>query len=175
MEQEDVDKHIQKLAGTYLKDIVSVLICTVDSVDKDNRVFDCTPVNGDANTSIPGVQLCAENNNGFLVFPEVGSTVIVALTTRQTAFLLLPSDITNAQFMDGTFGGMVKVIQLTQKVNALENLINDLVVKFNAHTHITACGAGAGSAAPTLTPATTVIVPTQQSEIENILGNHGNI
>jgi hypothetical protein len=113
--ERDWETMIQKNAGTYLKDIVSILVCTVDSVDKPNRTCDCTPIGGDATTQVPGVQLCAENDNGFLVYPTVGSTVIVALSKRNVAFVVMWSGVDSIQMLDGTFLGIVKVTELVQK------------------------------------------------------------
>lgn len=164
-------KVIQRLAGTYLKDIISIYPCTVDSVDSDNRVCDCTPIGGEADTQLPGVQLCAENNNGLVVFPTVGSTVIVALSTRNTAFILLYSDVDKVQFMDGSYDGIVKVIDLTTKLNNLENAFNDHITAYNEHTHI---GVTVGSGVTGITtPDTTHLTPTTQNEIENNLITHG--
>lgn len=174
---KQIEESIQKLAGTYLKDIVQIFLCTVDSVDQGNRQCDCTPIGSDSTTSLPGVLLCAENNNGLVVFPLVGSTVIVALSTRNTAFVLMYSDITKVQFMDGSLDGMVKVIDLTTKLNNLENLVNDLISKYNNHVHVATLavsGASAtGSTNPTLSVETTTLTPTQQSEIENKLITQG--
>ena len=91
--EKDIEKAVQRLAGTYLKDIVELVICNVTSVDKDNRVCDCTPIGGNAATLIPSVQLCAENSDGLVVFPKVGSTVIVALSIRNNAFIQFFSEI----------------------------------------------------------------------------------
>jgi hypothetical protein len=173
MESKQIEESVQKLAGTYLKDIVSILLCTVNSVDSANRQCDCTPIGGDATTDLPGVLLCAENNNGLVVFPTVGSTVIVALSTRNTAFVLMYSDIDSVQFMDGSLGGMVKVIDLVTKLNNLENLVNDLVSKFNSHVHILTLTSGTGTAAPTAAPEATVLTPTVRGDIENTLITQG--
>ena len=70
-------------------------------------------------------------------------------------------------FNDGELGGMVKVIELTTKLNNLEKLVNDLVSKFNTHTHILTLTSGTGTAAPTVSPETTVLTPTVRGDIED--------
>ncbi len=162
--QRSIEIAVQKLAGTYLKDIVSILSCTVDSVDADNRVCDCTPIGGDATTSIPGVQLCAENNNGLVVFPKVGSTVIVAQSIRNNTFVMMFSDVDAIQFMDGTFGGLVKIIDLTTKLNNLKTEVQAELVKIQ--TAITALG---GAYVPGTLSA------FSKADYENTLVKHGNI
>lgn len=97
IESRIIEECIQKLSGTYLKDVVSIVLCTVESYDTNALTCDCTPVNDYSVSDIPGVQLSAGVSDGLVVFPTVGSNVYVALTTRNTAFLLLPSDIDMVQ------------------------------------------------------------------------------
>lgn len=68
-------------------------------------------------------------------------------------------------FNDGELGGLVKVIDLTEKLNNIEKLLNDLITKYNAHTHnVTAVGSPTG---PSLAQETGTLVPTKQNEIED--------
>lgn len=169
---------IMKLAGTYLKDIVSIMPCNVDSVDQDNRVCDCTPIGGDAATQIPSVQLCAENDDGFLVFPKIGSTVIVGLSTRNTAFVIMYSGVSNIQMLDGSLGGLAVTGVLAAKYNILETFANQLITAVIAIN-----SAASGSPAAPVTNATlaaflATIIPTlktltTQAEIENNLITQG--
>ena len=175
-----IEISIQKLAGTYLKDLISIQACTVDSVDLPNRTCNCTPIGGDATTAMPDVQLCAENNNGLVVSPKVGSTVIVALSTRNNTFVLMFSDIDSMQFMDGTYGGMIQLLDpnnaakgILKKINNLENLLNDLITKYNSHTHVVA--AAPGTSAVPIPLETGVITPTVRGDIENPLITQGGI
>jgi len=176
--EKELEVSVQKLAGTYLKDIISIYPCEVVSVDKGNRQCDCTPIGSDSITDLPGVLLCAENNNGLVVFPKVGSTVIVALSTRNYAFVLMYSDLDSVQFMDGTYGGLVEVAPLVTKINALEADLNKLKL---AVTAINAAGSGSPTTPVTnatlagfFTPYPVVlIVETQRDELENTLVTHG--
>jgi hypothetical protein len=64
---------------------------------------------------------------------------------------------------------------LLKKINNLENLLNDLISKYNAHKHVTSCGAGAGNANAPIPPDTqlTNISPlTAQIDIEHPLITH---
>lgn len=174
--EKNIEVAIQRLAGTYLKDIIQIFLCNVDSVDKPNRQCDCTPIGGDANTSLPGVLLCAENNNGLVVFPSVGSTVIVALSTRNSAFVLMYSDIDEVVFMDGSFGGMVKLLDpndaqsgVLARLNNIENLLNEFIIIYNTHTHSVVVG---NTLAPNQTEPNTASVTTQ-NQLENTLIKQG--
>ena len=179
---KSIETAIQKLAGTYLKDLVSIILCTVASVDKPNRQCDCTPIGGDATTDLPGVLLCAENNNGLVVLPVVGSTVIVALSTRNTAFVLMYSDVDSIQFMDGSLGGMVKLLDpampgagILAHMNAIENKLNDFISKWNAFCVAYVPGSPSVTGLPaTLTSSEETPVPiTAQSDLENTLIKQG--
>lgn len=162
---------IQKLAGTYLKDVVSILVCDVDSVDKDNRTCDCTPVGGDASTKVPSVQLCAENDDGFIVFPKVGSTVIVGLSTRNTAFVIMYSGVDSVQFMDGSLGGLTKTLELQLQLNKLNAQLQAVVTSLTSWTPV----ANDGGAALKAYFATQISgkLPGDFSQIENTLIKQG--
>ena len=174
--EKELEVSVQKLAGTYLRDIISIYPCEVISVDKGNRQCDCTPIGSDSITDLPGVLLCAENNNGLVVFPKVGSTVIVALSTRNYAFVLMYSDIDSVQFMDGTYGGMVKLLDpqdtnagVLARLNKIESLLNGFITIYNTHTHAVS---GAATAVPNQLETQTAN-PTTQAQLENTLITHG--
>ena len=178
--KNDVRESIQKIAGTFNKEVVSITVCTVQAVSESNRTCDCVPTTGEGTTLIPGVLLSAEANDGILLLPTVGSTVIVAFTSRMTAFVLMTSDIDKVivqaanlvQFNDGSLGGMTNVGALTTKLNNIENLVNDLMAKYNLHTHIvTAFGTPSSPAAPSeVGPYLTL---TTRANIENTTVTHG--
>jgi hypothetical protein len=177
--KNDVRESIQKIAGTYNKEVVSITICTVQAVNEAARTCDCVPTTGEGTTLIPGVLLSAEANDGILLLPTVGSTVIVAFTSRMTAFLLMTSDVDKViiqaanlvQFNDGTMGGLVQVAALTTKLNNIENMLNDLATKFNIHTHVVA--AAPGTSAIPIPLETMTLVNTIRANIENTLVTHG--
>jgi hypothetical protein len=189
MSNRAIKDAIKQLSGTFNKDFIAFIECTVDSVDTDAQTCDCTAISGQAETAIPNVKLSAEANNGILITPTVGSTVIVGLSERAGAFVIMYEDLdvyqiainTTAflmndgliQFNDGSFDGLVKVVELTEKLNNIENLVNDLILKFNTHTHVLTLSAGTGTAAPTTTTETDTLTPTNQSEIENTAITHG--
>lgn len=149
---------IQKIAGSQNEDKVRLLQCTVDSVDPDNRVCSVTTITGSSSLSFDA-QLMAGVADGFLIEPVVGSMVFVLLSTYTLPFVVQYSDVTAYAINGDEFGGMVKVIELTQKLNALEQKVNQII----------AWGAG-------VTPplAATPLTVTQQAEIENTTVQHGN-
>lgn len=69
------------------------------------------------------------------------------------------------EFNGGQLGGMVKVIDLTQRLNLIENKLNEFIITYNTHTHnVTAIGSPTG---PAILPVTGTVTPTKRSDIEN--------
>lgn len=171
-------------------------ICTVDAVDEVARTVDCTPI--DEGAPLVGVNLQAnqESEDGVVVFPAVGSYVMVVFLNPSAASVVLTEKVdkikfkigdTTAEVVDGQidiavketkvkltdkqadiavkdttieaspegvvinggdFGGLIKIQQLTDK-------INDLIDAFNSHTHEIPSGSVAvtGSATAQANPA----------------------
>lgn len=61
------------------------------------------------------------------------------------------------------------MIDLTNKLNALENKVNQIISAFNNHTHILTLSTGTGTAAPTSSPVSGTLTPTNRADIENTL------
>ena len=167
---------IQILAGTYNKDLVSILLCNVNDNSKaeSNFTIDCTPISGESTTPIPNVKLNAEKNDGFLIIPPNNSTVLVMTSNRNDYFVFMYSDIekvvciidNNNSFTfdsngfiwnEGINGGLVKVNALLAKINTLEAKINQIATW-----------------ALTVTPPVTIapITPTTLTEIEDTKIKH---
>lgn len=153
------------------------LICTVDAVDKDARTVDCTPL--DEGAPLLGVNLQAnqESKFGVVVYPRVGSYVVVGFVADGSAGIVLMTDDiesieivvsdktsrvlideervridvdqeTSAEltkdgvvFNGGSLGGLIKVEDLTSK-------INELIDAFNNHTHTLPSAAVAVTGSP---------------------------
>jgi len=165
---------IRKLAGTHNADKLTIADCLVDSVDIASRTCSCTPLNDTSIAQIQGVRFQSTVDDGVILQPKVGSTVTVLLSTRVAPLIIGYSEIDEVyivapkvQFNQGNLVGMVKVIDLTTKLNNLENLVNNFISLYNSHTHVTACPAGAGTASPTPNIESQVLTPTQRTDIEN--------
>ncbi len=68
------------------------LICTVDSVDRDKRTVDCSPINESA--PLLGVNLQANQGSDFgvVLFPRKGSYVVVGFVADGSAGVVLQTD-----------------------------------------------------------------------------------
>lgn len=183
MSDRAIGDSIQKMAGTFNREHIGMIPCTIKSVSQQARTCVCTPIGGKSVTDITNVQLMAEVEDGVLLIPVIGSTVFVCYSTQNLPFIALFSGIqkviligaSGIQLQGGEFGGLVEVLALTTKLNNLENLVNDLAAKFNTHTHILTLTTGTGTAAPTLTSESTVLTPTKRADIENTAITHGGL
>ncbi len=175
-----IKEAVEQLAGTQLKDKVKFVDCTVDSVDINAGTCTATPIGENSQTQIIGIELEAEVCDGLLIIPVVGSTISVIYSTRNTPYVYKFSDIDAVyysgntwQFGDGTFGGLIKVIELTQKLNNAENILNKLITVLNGWTPVPNDGGAALKALITALSLTN-FNPTAQSEIENTTVTHGD-
>jgi len=189
MSDRNITQAIQTLAGTYNADTVHLVSAEVDSVNISERTCNVTTVSGKNQTAIENVKLMSAIDDGVLFIPSIGSTVQVLFSNYNLPFVVQYSEIDKILFIsgssqlqiidgkimlnDGSKGGLIEVIPLVQKLNNLENLVNDLSTKFNSHTHILTLTSGTGTAAPTANPQTTVLTQTKRNDIENTLITHG--
>jgi len=181
------DRHIitaiQKVTGTFQEDKVKLSVGIVQSIQGNT----CT-VTIDDQMVLPAVNLQAASCDGWLLVPVVGSTVIIAYSKQISPFVALYSDIDRAYLQvgdssieilnngnitlnDGSLNGLVKGGALTQKLNNLENKVNDLISNFNAHTHgVVAVGS---PTSPTTSTIAGTLTPTIEADIENNKITHG--
>lgn len=188
MIERAIIESIKKIAGRQLTDEVFLIPCEVESVDIGTRSCVCRTIGGEAESELPDVQLMTSVDDGFLLVPVVGSTVLVIHSKRHFPAIVLFSAIEQilivtgdstlmmkdglAQFNDGGFGGLIKIEDLVKKLNNIENLLNNLITKFNSHTH-TGVSAGGGTSGPTAATESNHLTPTTQDELENKLITHG--
>lgn len=159
------------------------LICTVDAVDKETRTVDCTPL--DEGAPLLGVNLQAnqESKFGVVVYPRVGSYVVVGFVADGSAGIVLMTDDiesiemvvsdktsrvvideervridvdeeTSAEltkdgvvFNGGSLGGLIKVEELTSRINNIEEDINLLKDVFSGWVSVPQDGGAALKAA----------------------------
>ncbi len=168
---DKIQEAIRILAGSNLADNVYAVDCTVISVDEDARTAQVQAIGGKARNTFTA-RLMTTVDDGVLVVPEDDSTVCVVFGNFTKPYITQYSGVKKIVLRGGDLGGLVKVIELTTKLNNLENLVNDLVQKFNSHVH-TGVTAGGASTGPTPTQETTTLVKTKRKDIENEQITHG--
>ena len=161
----DIVKLLQELSGNRNDDKVRLFYCEVNSVDINKRSCNVTTINGNATLTFDA-QLTAGIAEGFVAIPVIGSLIYVLHSKYTLPFVLMYSDIETYNIKGSEFGGLVKVIELIQKLNALENKVNQIITAYDAHGH-TAFNT------PTNGVVTGMLIPTQRREIENANINHG--
>lgn len=150
--------------------------CIVGTVKAVNGILcDVTPIDGTAD--LIGVRLCTEDTaTVFVIIPVVGSVVYVTMDSDTGGIVTGFSEVDEMYLRGDTHNGLVKVADLTTRLNIIENSFNAFVIAFNAlvtvysaHFHIT------GGPPPLVpgVPFTTVLTPTVQTQIENLKVKHG--
>lgn len=181
----DIIYAIRQIVGADGIKKAQIIMGTVTNVDEKTCDVDITL--GDACQSIKGVNLNSASNDGFTLIPANGSDILIALMPDNSAYMVACEDIDKAVcYIDennsyefdnngfiwngGNNGGLVKVIELTQKVNNLENLVNNLLTTLKTTT-IPLAPSGTYPFAP-LYAAFSALTPTTQTEIENTKIKH---
>ena len=190
MGDNSIKRAVEHLAGTHLKDEVTIVAAEVDSVDVEARTCTVTTIGGTTQLTIPNVRLQAEVADGFLLIPVIDSTVFIAYTKRQDPYVSLFSDIDRLYLVvgkssfevlndgtitlnDGSKGGLVMVTELVSKLNALEKRVNQIASSFGTWTPVPNDGGGALKAASSGWAGQT-ITETVRTDIENTKVTHGS-
>ncbi|MBQ9076856.1 MAG: hypothetical protein IJY31_03335 [Muribaculaceae bacterium] len=159
------------------------MVCMVDAVDKEARTVDCTPI--DEGAPLLGVNLQANQDSawGVVIYPRVGSYVVVGFVADGNAGIVLltddiesievvVSDTTSRVVIDeervridvgdetsaeltkegvllngGSLGGLIKVKELTSRINNIEEDINLLKDVFSGWVSVPQDGGAALKAA----------------------------
>jgi hypothetical protein len=152
----DIRQAIQSLSG--MNDLqYEGVTCIVSAIDLVAFTCTCTPINGDA--EFLDVLLNADADKGFTLIPANNSVVIVQQTSQANAYVSMVSKVDQVYLAGDINGGLVKVIPLVAKINAIETQLNAI-----------------GTWALTVTPPLTLppLTPTTTTELSNNTVKHGN-
>ena len=178
-QSRDIAEAIRALSGMDDLQYESV-ICTVSNINKTKMLCDCSPVNGDADFT--EVRLNANYKKGFVLVPKNGSVVVVSQVSNEVAYISMVSEVDEILLAGDDNGGIVKVSELTTKLNNLENQLNNLIADLLTIA-VTLTSGGTtpllssvlgGLITTNLSNVTTPLTPTQSSELENTTVKHGN-
>ena len=118
-------------------------VCKVISIDKDLNTCDVEPLDGDAELLDVRLTATEENQTGFLVYPEIDSSVIVTFIDKDTAFVSMCTEVEEILINGGSNGGLIKINTLISELNK-NNLILD-AIKNTVSTPIPEAGNGSPS------------------------------
>jgi hypothetical protein len=169
-ENTDIREALRTLIGHEDLAAFKSLICTVSNINTTTMTCDCIPINGEPD--FVDVLLCVDGKKGFVLIPTDGSFVAVTQTSETDAYLAMVSEVDGIWLNGNTNGGLVKVVDLTTKLNNLENKVNQLITAFNAWTPVPNDGGAALKTALTTWVATS-LTPTVRANIENTNVKHG--
>ncbi|CAB4126674.1 hypothetical protein UFOVP87_5 [uncultured Caudovirales phage] len=144
--------------------------CKVKSVSADTitGLMTCDVVIIEDNTVLEDVRLSADFNEnttsaGLILVPKVDSIVLVSFLGDSEAYLSMVSEIDCMYLNGNTFGGMIKIDDLTSSINTMINNIN---------IQLTAISAGIATGGGSYTP--TPLTLFNKVTYENTKVNHGN-
>ena len=138
----------------------------VTSVDDD---FTCEVTINDVTYSGVPINVLIGNQGDLYLKPKIGSVCLVTFRDgdAQRPQIVQVQEYDEVIFFQGENRGMVLVGKLVDRMNKIEDAYNNLVTKFNGHSHILTLSSGTGTAAPTTDQETTTLTPTQIDDIEN--------
>jgi hypothetical protein len=158
LRQAILDVAMTGVAGS----VVSVFAGEVESVDEGSRTCAVRSLSLATDTPFPAVQFMPSVSDGVMFVPAVGSYVLVADPKNLSPYVIMWSEVDKVQFVvnntiltikdglttfnEGDNAGLVKVIPLTTKLNAIEQDINLLKTTWAG---ILAAIAAAASGSPT--------------------------
>lgn len=167
-ESAEIREAVRRLSGVH-KDQVTLIECTVDSVDMTTRTCAATTVNGTSEMDIENIQIMPGVSDGFILKPKVGSTIFVAYSNRNLPFVQMFSEIDavylicdNVLVNDGSYGGLIKIVDLTGKLNSMVSQLQ---------TELGKIAIGITAAGGSYTPGT--ISEFNKGDYENTKFTHG--
>ncbi|MEO1049516.1 MAG: hypothetical protein AAFX87_02780 [Bacteroidota bacterium] len=153
-----IEQVYQRLLEVITENVpVQSEMATVKAVDKDKLECTVVPLTNDE-LEIEGVNLKAVidgTQNGLVQIPKIGSIVLISLieNTDGDHYVSMYSDIEEVLFVQnnneilkidtngnlllhqGLNLGMVKIVSLVEKLNAVEEKLNALIDDYKGHDH----------------------------------------
>lgn len=134
---------IRTIAGTQLNDKLHLADAEVLSVDIDTRTAQVQLIHGDANQIITARLMSSVSDGCFYIPKTDGNTVVIAYSDYVEPYIALHGDIERIVWLGGEYGAVPIITDpnnpnngLLTKINNLENLLNDLIDKYNTHIHV---------------------------------------
>jgi hypothetical protein len=164
----DIATAIRMITNTHLTDKVRMFDAEVNDVSMKDRTCEVTMIGGQSANTLT-VRLMASADDGLLMKPTIGSTIVVMMSEYTAPFVAKYSGVDSITMLGGDLKGLVKVDDLVTQLNNLEDFVKDLAQKYNAHTHPYVNVSASAVTSPVLPPdqETGVITNTQASDLEN--------
>lgn len=130
--EQQILNGIKALGNTGDNSFVAVVENNYPNAD----YIDCRSLSGTLYTEVRKRAALKNDKAGIIITPVNGSTVIITrLGQSDELFVSMFSDIESIVIDGGENFGIIKIEELTSKLNALVESVNKLVQQFNTHTH----------------------------------------
>jgi len=161
----DIATAIRMITNTHLTDKVRMFDAEVNSVSMTDRTCEVTMIGGKSANTLT-VRLMASADDGLLMKPTIGSTIVVMMSEYTAPFVAKYSGVDSITMLGGDLKGLVKVDDLVTQLNNLENDITNLKNAFTSWT-VTPNDGGAALKLASASWAGSPITNTQASDLEN--------
>lgn len=161
----DIATAIRMITNTHLTDKVRMFDAEVNSVSMTDRTCEVTMIGGKSANTLT-VRLMASADDGLLMKPTIGSTIVVMMSEYTAPFVAKYSGVDSITMLGGDLKGLVKVDDLVTQLNNLENDITNLKNAFTTWAVVPSDGGSALKLA-SASWAASPIINTQASDLEN--------
>jgi hypothetical protein len=166
--EQEIIRRLREIA----KQPLQTFVASVQEVDEEQATITALPVGGPELTDVRLRAAIDGAEDGVILFPEVGSTVLVGIIGNDpdTAFVCRCSVVQKAKLKigdstleistegflmnGGSLGGLINIADLVEKLNAIEQDLNQIKTAFSSWVPVpqdggaalkTAAGSWAGS------------------------------
>lgn len=161
--EEQIRESIRKLGKGRQKTFVGI----VDNNYPDKDYIDVKDLSGTLYTEVRKRAAICDPKKGILITPVSGSSVIISsIDESDEMFIEMYSEVESIQFDGGENEGLVKVKELTTRLNTIEKDINDLKTKLSAWVPVASDGGAALKTAIT-SWFSKKLTETQKKDIQN--------
>jgi len=166
--EAEIKRLLRQIVGemgraSFLAEVVSVTsdVCSV-------KVGDLTL------TDVRLRALADGSDNHLIITPAIGSIVRISdlsMGDMRELYVSGYSDIDSIVVDGGTFGGLIKIGALVERLNAIETTLNGLLNEYKGHVHL---NGNQGAPTGVITPGSTVsdAGTTQRGPLENTKVKH---
>lgn len=162
-----LDKLIRDIVKPLIK--TQVVKAVVTSVDKTEDTCEVKLIENDSERFEVQLRAVVDSaKNGLIIYPAEGSNVLVSIIGNNDAdcFIVQYSEVDEIVYMDGTNGGLIKIIDLVKKLNNIENDVNSLKTAMSSWIPVAQDG-GAALKGVVSSWAGQQLTPTVVGDMEN--------
>lgn len=165
MSDRKIIESIQRLSGVQLSDKCYLAKGEVESYDIPSRTAVVTLIDGEKQVE-KTISLCPDVDDSIIILPTVGTNIWVVWSDYVPPFMAgFPSAFDKIIFGKQD-AGLPLTPEIVQRVNLIEEKVNQIINTFNAHVH-TGVQTGSGSSAITPTQVSGTLDLTTNDNIES--------